>query len=153
MLTHLKRPWYWERLRAGGEGDDRGWDGWMASLIWQTWIWVNSWSWWLTGRPGVLWSMGSQRVGHNWVTELNWNNNSFNLVLCLLHSVLFLLESVCFVCVCGGMWVWLNTYKYLISFTRSEVKFHAKFMSDVSPFAYSNAFYTVETFDECLVTE
>ena len=71
-LTHLKRPWCWERLRAGGEGDDRGWDGWMASLTRWTWIWVNSGSWWWTGSPGVLLFMGSQRVGHDWATELNW---------------------------------------------------------------------------------
>ena len=71
-LTHLKRPWCWERLKAGGEGDDRGWDGWMASLTRWTWVWVNSGSWWWTGRPGVLRFMGSQRVGHDWVTELNW---------------------------------------------------------------------------------
>ena len=58
--------------RAGGEGDERGWDGCMASLTQWTWVWVNSRSWWRTGRPGVLQSMGSQRVGHNWVTELNW---------------------------------------------------------------------------------
>ena len=70
-LTHLKRPWCWERLRAGGEGDDRGWDGWMASPIRWTWVWVNSGSWWWTGRPGVLRFMGLQRVGHDWVTELN----------------------------------------------------------------------------------
>ena len=66
-----KRPWCWERLKAGGEGDDRGWDGWMASPTRWTWVWVNSRSWWWTGRPGVLQSMGSQRVGYNWVTELN----------------------------------------------------------------------------------
>ena len=71
-LTHLKRPWCWERLKAGGEGDNRGWDGWMASPTQWTWVWVNSGSWWWTGKPGVLQSMGSQRVGHNWVTELNW---------------------------------------------------------------------------------
>ena len=53
-------------------GDDRGWDGWMASLTRWTWVWVNSGSWWWTGRPGVLWFMGSQRVGHDWATELNW---------------------------------------------------------------------------------
>ena len=67
-----KDPWCWERLRAGGEGDDRGWDGWMASPTWWTWVWINSRSWWWTGRPGVLWSMGSQRVRHDWVTKLNW---------------------------------------------------------------------------------
>ena len=71
-LTHLKRPWCWERLRAEGEGDDRGWDGWMALLTQWTWVWVNSSSWWWTGRPGVLRFMRSQRVGHDWVTELDW---------------------------------------------------------------------------------
>ena len=71
-LTHLKRPWCWERLKAGGEGDDRGWDSWMASLTQWTWAWVNYGSWWWTGNPGVLRSMGSQRVGHDWATELIW---------------------------------------------------------------------------------
>ena len=71
-LTHWKRPWCWERSGAGGEGDDRGWDGWMASSTQWTWVWVNSGSWWWTGRPGVLWFMGSQRVWHDWTTELNW---------------------------------------------------------------------------------
>ena len=70
-LTHLKRPWCWERLKAGTEGDGRGWDGWMAIPTQWTWVWVNSVSWWWTGRPDVLQSMGSQRVGHDWVTELN----------------------------------------------------------------------------------
>ena len=71
-LTHWKRSWCWERLRAGGEGDDRIWDGWMASQTKWTLVWVNSRSWWWTGKPGMLQSMGSQRVGHNSVTELNW---------------------------------------------------------------------------------
>ena len=71
-LTHWKRPWCWEGLGAGVEGDNRGWDGWMASLTWWEWVWVNSRSWWWTGRPGVLWFMGLQRVGHDWVTELYW---------------------------------------------------------------------------------
>ena len=66
-----KRPWCWERLKVGGERDNRGWDGWMASPTQWTWVWVSSGSWWGTGRPGVLQSMGSQRVGHDWVTELN----------------------------------------------------------------------------------
>ena len=57
-------------IGAGGEGDDRGWDGWMASLTRWTWVWVKSGSWWWTGRAGVLQFMGSQRVGHGWVTEL-----------------------------------------------------------------------------------
>ena len=71
-LTHWKRPWCWERLKAGGEGDDRGWDSWMASPTRWTWVWVCSGSWWWTGKPGVLKSRGSQRVGHDWVTELHW---------------------------------------------------------------------------------
>jgi len=79
-LTHWKRPWYWEGLGAGGEGDDRGWDGWMASPTRWTWVWVNSGSWWWTGRPGVLRFLGSQRVGHDWVTELNWTECSHRLV-------------------------------------------------------------------------
>ena len=74
-LSHLKRPWCWERLRAGGEGDDRGWDGWMPSLIQWTWVWVDSRSWWWTRRPGVLCFVGLQRVRHDWVTELNWTQN------------------------------------------------------------------------------
>ena len=64
-LTPWKRPWCWERLKAGGEGDDRRWDGWMASLTRWTWVWESSRSWWWTGKPGVLQSMGSQRVRHN----------------------------------------------------------------------------------------
>ena len=64
-----ERPWCQERLKA--EGDDRGWDGWMASPTWWTWVWASSRSWWWTGRPGVLQSMGSQRVGHDWVTEMS----------------------------------------------------------------------------------
>ena len=71
-LTHLKRPWCWERLKVGGEGDHRGWDGWVTSPTQWTWVWVNSGSWRWTGRPGVLQSMGSQRVGDDWETELNW---------------------------------------------------------------------------------
>ena len=75
-LTQWKRPWCWERLRAEEEGDDRGWDGWMASPTQWTWVWVNSVSWWWTGRPGVLRFTGSQRVGHNWATERNWNDGT-----------------------------------------------------------------------------
>ena len=69
-LTHWKNPWCWERLKVGGERYDTGWDGWMASPSWWTWIWASSGSWWWTGNPGVLQSMGSQIVGHNWTIEL-----------------------------------------------------------------------------------
>ena len=71
-LTHWKRLWCWEGLGAGGEGDDQGWDGWIPSLTRWTWVWVNSGRWWWTGRPGVLRFMGSQRLGHDWVTELSY---------------------------------------------------------------------------------
>ena len=70
-LTYWKRLWSCKRLKAGGEEDDRGWDGWMASLTRWTWVWVSSGSWWWTGKPDVLWSVGSQRVRHDWVTELS----------------------------------------------------------------------------------
>ena len=66
--------WCWEGLGAE-EADYRGWDGWMASLTWWTWIWVNSGRWWWKGRPGVLWFIGLQRVGHNWAIELNWTEH------------------------------------------------------------------------------
>ena len=73
-VGHWKRPWCWEGLGARGEGDDRGWDSWMASLTQWTWVWVNSRSWWWIGRPGVLRFMGSQRIEHDWATEPNWTD-------------------------------------------------------------------------------
>ena len=73
-VDSLKKTVCWERLRAGGKGDDRGWDGWMASPTRCTRVWVNSWSCWWTERSGVLHSMGSQRVRHYWATELNWTD-------------------------------------------------------------------------------
>jgi len=90
-LTHWKRLWYWEGLGAGGEGDDRGWDGWMASPTWWMWVWVNSGRWWWTGRPGVLQFMGSQRVGHDWATELNWLYITVVLSFyCFLSSIVWI---------------------------------------------------------------
>ena len=94
-LTHLKIPWCCERWRAGGEGDDRGWDGWMASPTQWTWVWVNSGSWWWTGRPGVLWSMGSQRVRHDWVTELSWTELISQVLLCHTPLTLFVPHAKC----------------------------------------------------------
>ena len=98
-LTHLKRPWCWERLKAGGEGDDRGWDVWMASLTQWTWVWVNSGSLGWTWRPGVLRSTGSRRVRHNWATELmsfcisllltNVNSKCFTFKTMLGHVCVF----------------------------------------------------------------
>ena len=73
-MINWKRLWCWEGLGAGREGDDRGWDGWMTSLTRWTWVSVNSGSWWWTGRPGVLRFMGSQRVRHDWATDLIWSD-------------------------------------------------------------------------------
>ena len=101
-LTHWKRLWCWEGVGAGEEGDDRRWDGWMASLTRWTWVWVNSGSWWWTRRPGVLRFMGSQRVGHDWVTELNWtelgyfNSCRYYLVLCRASLLVFVTSNTLF---------------------------------------------------------
>ena len=89
-LTHWKIPWCWDRLGAG-EGDGRGWDGWMASPTRWTWVWVNSGSWWWTGRPGMLRFMGSQRVRHDWAAELNFTelnelSTTFNMTIKLAIS-------------------------------------------------------------------
>ena len=91
----LSGPQVYPSVGAGGEGDDRGWDGWVASLTRWTWIWVNSGSWWWTGRPGVLRFMGLQRVGHDWATELNWTDGSsvFNF-LRNVYSVSIVAEPV-----------------------------------------------------------
>ena len=94
---YWKRLWYWERLKAGWEGDDRGWDGSVASPTRCTWIWVSSGSWWRTGKPGMLQSLGSQRVRHNWATELNVTiiyQNTYNkntkYIRVIFNSSLFL---------------------------------------------------------------
>ena len=119
-LTHLKRPWCWERLKARGEGDDRGWDGWMASPTQWTWVWVNSGSWWWTGRPGVLQSMGSKRVRHDWATELNWtvgivllicislmNYDVKHLFMCLLAIYIYFFGELCVQIICPFKIGWL----------------------------------------------
>ena len=85
LKRRIRRTWCWERLKAGGEGDNRGWDGWTASPTQWTWVWVNSRSWWWTGRPSVPQSMGSQRVGHDWATELNWKEHQWVSRTCLLR--------------------------------------------------------------------
>ena len=83
-LIHSKRPWCCERLKAGGKGDERGWDGWTASPTQYTWVWVGSGCWWWTGRPGVLQSMGAQRLGHGWASELNWSR--FKVIVIFLKG-------------------------------------------------------------------
>ena len=84
-LNHLKRPWCWERLKAGGEGDNRGWDGWTASSTQWTWVCISSRSWQWTVRPGILQPMGLQRLGHDWVTELTWTDNILERK-CIFHE-------------------------------------------------------------------
>ena len=79
-VDSLENLWCWEGLGAEREGDNRGWDGWMASPTWWTWVSVNSGSWWWTRRPGVLRFMGSQKVGHDWATDLNWSEPLLSLL-------------------------------------------------------------------------
>ena len=94
---HWKRSWCWKRLKTRGKGDDRGWDGWVASPTWWTWVWVGSRRWWWTGWPGVLQSMESQRVRHDWVTELKHsaisycNNRTFYYWSHMVSRIIFLL--------------------------------------------------------------
>ena len=101
-LTPWKRPWYWERLKTGGEGDNRGWDGWVASPTRWTSVWADSDSWWWSGRPGVLQFMESQRVRHDWVTKWNWSPtysdiqfpfSISSLAMISLSSGIFILRS------------------------------------------------------------
>ena len=94
-LTHWKRPWCWKGLEAGREGDDRGWNGWMASTTRWAWVWVDSGSWWWTGRPGVLWFTGSQRVGHHWATELNSSKSYHKHWKTMCHSSIVFLSLQC----------------------------------------------------------
>ena len=81
-LTHWKRPWYWKRLNSG-EGDDRGWDGWMASPTQWTWVWASSRNWWWTGKPGMLQSMGSQ----SWTQLSDWKTTSTGI--CIIRKNMF----------------------------------------------------------------
>ena len=82
----IGKDWCWEGLGAGGEGDDRGWDGWMALLTCWMRVWVNSGSWWWTGKPGVLQFMGSQGVRHDWATELNCDSSAHYSVSSSVHQ-------------------------------------------------------------------
>ena len=103
-LIHLKRPWCWERLKVGEEGDDRGWDGWMTSPTQRTLIWVSSASWWWTGKPGVLQSMGLQRVRQDWATELIW-----------IESMKYLGDYYVF----GILWWKIHSYEMKLSMNTS----------------------------------
>ena len=87
LAIEEKSPWGWERLKAGREGDNRGWDGWMASPTQWTWVWASSRSWLWTGRPAGLQNMGLQTVGHDWATELNWMCNLNEKYTWILHTL------------------------------------------------------------------
>ena len=133
----IGKDWCWEGLGAGGEGDNRGWDGLMASLTRWTWVWVNSGRWWWTGRPGVLRFTGSQRVGHDWVTELNWTECHYGEANCtpLQYSCL---ENP----MDGGAWwaavhgvakngTWLSDFTFTFHFHALEKKMatHSSFLA------------------------
>ena len=100
----LEKTLMLQRLKAGGEGDDRGWDGWMASPTQWKWVWVKSRSWWWTGRPGMLQFMGSQRVGHDWTTELHWRSLQLSLSFLIFEIIMCVLL------------VWIDSYSRLSSF-------------------------------------
>ena len=93
-LTHLKRPWCWERLKAGEVGDDRRWDSWMASPTGWTWVRASSRNWWWTGKPGMLQSMGWQRVRHNCAIELNWFQLFPHLLMIMNYVAVTIWNSV-----------------------------------------------------------
>ena len=98
-LTHWKRLWCWEGLGVGGEGDNRGWDGWMASPTWWAWVWVSSGCWWWTGKPGVLQSTELKKVGHNWGTELNWTVSVTHFGnYCKISNILIVISFVLVIC-------------------------------------------------------
>ena len=126
-LTRWKRPWCWERLKVRGEGDGRGWDGWMESLSQWTWVWVNSGSWWWTGRPGVLQSMGIQRVRNNWVTELNRTDTKGSyecLEQCLIHSEHYAFRySSLFTIICSSLKRQKKTHVILV-LAQGRIKHH-----------------------------
>ena len=148
-LSRLKSPWCWEGLREGGEGDDRGWDGWMASLTSWTWVWVNSGSWWWTGRPGVLWFTGSQRVGHDWATELNWTDLinvppfcTYKSELCKLSLSFNIQLSVSKICKTllltsdrtNSSWNFLRGCSWVIIFNLVWIQFSIPFLDQLTNF-------------------
>ena len=113
-LTLWKRPWCWERLKAGGEGDNRGWDGWMASPIQWTWVWASSGRSWRTGKPGMLQSMGSQRIRLDWVswtmtTTFLSIHTDWHQIYIYVFNINMLLVLICLhVCLCVCVWKMLN---------------------------------------------
>ena len=125
-LTHWKQPWCWERLKAGGEGDNRWWDSWIASPTWWIWVWASSGSWWWTGKPGVLHSMGHKESD---MTE--WLNWTFGFIfdslvgsgLCCLISIYLWIPQIS-----SCYWFLISYYwgqkGYLIQFQSFEICWH-----------------------------
>ena len=97
--------------KAGGERDDRGWGGWMASPTQWTWVWVISGSWWWSGRPGILQSMGSQIVGHDWVTELNWTEDPTILLLGIYPEKTIFQKDTCTPIFIAALFTQAKTWK------------------------------------------
>ena len=92
-LTHWKKPWCWERLKAGREGDNRGWDGWMGTPIWWTWVWASSMSWWQIGKP---WRAPVHGVTKSWTWLRTWsklNSNSEHFYMPLFATSMSSLEK------------------------------------------------------------
>ena len=94
-LTHLKWPWCLKRLKAGGERDDRGWDGWMASPTRWTWVWISCRSWWWQGSLVCCSPWGRKELRHNWVTELNWIKVLSLFTVNIIINLLGLMLSTC----------------------------------------------------------
>jgi len=160
-LTHWKRPWCWERLRAGGEGDNRGWDDWIASPTWWAWVWASSGNWWWTGKPGMVRSLGvtkSQTRLSDW-TELNWTDSIVRWTLFTIHGRNKRVNREPFDCQIGNVyWSWrvkgLTTlFFFLLSCLPS---FPSSFLSSCLPhffmvFAYFILFYCSTSFYYCIV--
>ena len=144
MMLKLKLQYFGHLMRrvdslekTGGEGDDRGWDGWMASLTRWMWVSVNSGSWWWTGRPGMLRFMGSWRIGHDWATELNWTELNIALLLCIaVCSLSRIFVSV----VHEGYWSIISFLKYFVSFLYQNYVASRKYMRNISIF---NGYFNV----------
>ena len=132
----------WKRFKVEGEVNNRGWDGWLASLTWWPWIWASSKRWWRTGKPDVVQSMGSQRVGHNWVTEMSWSA----FIVQITHNIFqyYILFKFILLCFCLSLhisWLWwllLGNYvwwllhkRHLLLLTNLSFSGHSSFSNSI----------------------
>ena len=113
-IDSLEKTLILGKLKAGGEADNRGWDGWMASPTPGTWVWASSRSWWWIGKPGVLQSMGSQRVGHDWATELNWTELIIQVELGLKWTKLQATQFKKLSKLCRKLYLWYIFYHIIL---------------------------------------